>query len=258
MKLVSRPTKPKQTKKHLKWLGLAVDIPSGLSTEAADKHSFPSFPIRGLFAYLKSCSLSIRFLIQHTSSNRWLFFLETSRYHLYILPMSPSRSLVSPQKELLCNVCCSSFHSYHPEDIFLDSLFQWPSEFVFVDSTGLQETVFNQLSAQGSMQSQRTEIPFSQYSPEKGLFAYLKSCSQRIRLLIQLASRDRLSLSPDTREANRHHVCILLVIQSKSPVFQKFVLMGHTELQHKRENSYLAIPPGFIAEGDRNTQLTDS
>lgn len=60
-------------------------------------------------------------------------------------------------------------------------------------------------------------MPLSQSFCDRGLFAYLKSYSVRVRLLIYLTSRERLPSYSETREASRHHGCILSVAQPTSP-----------------------------------------
>ena len=49
-----------------------------------------------------------------------------------------------------------------------------------------KETVLNWLSFQGSVQMEQTETSISQFLPERGIYAYFKSCCLRVQLTISL------------------------------------------------------------------------
>ena len=105
-------------------------------------------------------------------------------------PMSqfpaPSHSCYT-SLEGACVHLCSIFRSCHPRDKFpecLTPLSQWAFHSWVPHYCSKQKALLNQLSPQGSAQTEQAKTPSSQPFPKTGLFTHFKSCCLLVRLRI--------------------------------------------------------------------------
>lgn len=142
-----------------------------------------SFCKRGQFAYLKSCSLKVRLLIQHTCRGPTAT-LSRPRKTVMPSPWSLTGQLklasVFLEQVIDTSIRSSWFCSCHPGDAFLDHLANRTCIHRY------KETLLNQISLQLSAKREQTEMAIFQFFPERDILAYFNSCCLRVWPLVSL------------------------------------------------------------------------
>ena len=146
---------------------------SNLSTEAAVRNAISeSFHERGQFAYPKSRSLRVKLLIQHTCGSQRS--LQTTSMVIHW----PANGYQSPPGTSCSHVKSPWFCCHHPGNASLDHLVNRTC--IHRYNSTVANILLNQISLQGSVRREQTEIAIFQPFPQRDLLAYFKSCCLRV------------------------------------------------------------------------------